>query len=48
MREEPLDVLLREGLEGVLHPPEEQEDWDMTPTRLALRCAASDRRQLDG
>ncbi|MER5754312.1 hypothetical protein [Streptomyces sp. NPDC002088] len=44
MREELLDVLLREGLEGVLHPPEEREDWDLTPVRLAPRGAVADQR----
>jgi hypothetical protein len=42
MREEPLDVLLREGLEDVIRPPEEQEDWDIAPIRLALRGAVLD------
>jgi hypothetical protein len=42
MREEPLDVLLREGMEDVIHPPEEREDWDLTPVRLALRGAVAD------
>lgn len=42
MREEPLDVLLREGLEDVIRPPEEQDDWDLTPVRLALRGAVAD------
>lgn len=43
MREEPLDVLLREGLEDVLDPPDEREDWDLTPVRLAPRGAVHDR-----
>jgi hypothetical protein len=43
MREDPLDVLLREGLEDVIRPPEEREDWDLTPVRLALRGAVADR-----
>uniref|UniRef100_A0AAU3I9Z2 Uncharacterized protein n=1 Tax=Streptomyces sp. NBC_01393 TaxID=2903851 RepID=A0AAU3I9Z2_9ACTN len=43
MREDPLDVLLREGLEDVIRPPEELEDWDLTPVRLALRGAVADR-----
>jgi hypothetical protein len=43
MREEPLDVLLREGIEDVISPPEEREDWDLTPVRLALRGAPADR-----
>jgi hypothetical protein len=42
MREDPLDVLLREGIEDVICPPEEREDWDLTPVRLALRGATAD------
>ncbi|MGW0626211.1 hypothetical protein [Streptomyces sp. NPDC002758] len=43
MREDPLDVLLRERIEDVIRPPEEREDWDLTPVRLALRGAPADR-----
>jgi hypothetical protein len=46
MREEPLDAFLREGLRQLLNPPEEQEDWDMTPTRLAIRCEADSVNRL--
>jgi hypothetical protein len=42
MREEPLDAFLREGLQQLLNPPEEQEDWESVPVRLAVRCAFED------